>query len=608
MSQYNDQHQQPLSDDDVYTYTLRAAMLQHVVACRRTAAATAAAASPSARSTFSTSTSNNGISPTSAVSPTSSALAAAAQAQPKRDSLRRTITEGGAAAWQSTFASMSLGDLFRSSNTSSSSSSARYPERFVRVLEQRIADISRGTDPYFKDMLLRYTVGAFYGKFLDAKHSRMFRENRKVEDLLMVFIATATDVLRKRCADDEWKVKLEGQVESFVRIIEDGLRAKEVKHVPQELFVKLDTLRRRIADNRSPPSGEVQQPANGESHRASLEVLTPLSTTGLNPPQLLHTPASPSASPSLHVSYRISDMPAVQQVARIFNIDTPQLQQDINIQKQYCTEKAAMADCKSIVSMFSSPLASFPYNRQHFASDEAYKEWRSKELFALQHEILAMIKINPDLVHSSDSTPASATTPSSALTDASPETATSKRSSRVYLPIADMYVNATGNAASPRSSVTLVQNDNAGPTVPVSDRSIPLPNEIAPPSTPLAFVPPSQSLAYKRLLAVMLSYDLAEMSNLDPTEEVSLRILSPANQDLLLECAARWRIGPTFRFTAFLDEMCNRYAAGEMPVVECVIEALGDFAQVNAQWPFALWPDADVSSLVFLLLIHTRLT
>lgn len=94
----------------------------------------------------------------------------------------------------------------------------------------------------------------------------------------------------------------------------------------------------------------------------------------------------------------------------------------------------------------------------------------------------------------------------------------------------------------------------------------------------------------------MLSYDLEAMANLDPSEEVPLRILSKLNQSILQDCFSRWRIFESTRFVAFLNEMTDKYARGEMPVVECVTEALGDFDELNQRTPVDHWPIVDVSN------------
>ena len=287
-----------LSDEELLHYCLKVAILAHVQANRP---------DPTP------------ILPVSTVTSTSNTIAKQ-ESYGKRESLKRSITES-TSGWSSSLAGLSLGDLFRSDNrngASTGAASVRYPERFVKVLEHKIEDISRGADSAYTDILLRYTIGAFYGKFKDPKNSRTIKEGRKLEDLLMIFISTATDVLKKRCTGEDWKLKLEGQVESFVRICEECLKHKDVKHVPPELLSKLDALKNKISANKPPSEILIDFPS---SEKPSLD--TREST--------LH--------PHSTISFNVGDMPALQQIGRIFGAELTYLQQEVNSLKKQCTEK-----------------------------------------------------------------------------------------------------------------------------------------------------------------------------------------------------------------------------------------------------------------------------
>lgn len=300
---------EPVDDVAVYTAALKVAILEYVLQHKRTVAAANAAAL--AR------THDNGV---NASIPAGAALATRQEGGSKRESLRRSITEG---SWSTGFTSVAWGDLFRGearAGAGGSNSSPRYPERFVKVLRQRLEDISKGADPRYGDMMLRYTVGVFYGKFEDTKNARIFRDTRKLEDLMMIFIATATDVLKKRCTGDEWKIRLEEQVEQFAQICEDGLRNKEVKHVPPELFTKLQVIRERISGNRAQvnSAATLRPAAASESERGKLP---------------------PAPAP---LTFDVFDMPLAMQVGRVFGKDPDQLQADINGSKRSCNERVSV--------------------------------------------------------------------------------------------------------------------------------------------------------------------------------------------------------------------------------------------------------------------------
>lgn len=537
----------PLTDADVYSYALRVAILQYAIASKPAPVVKSEGGGPGKR----------------------------------ESNLRHTTTETtGVSSGSSSlgWSSLSLGDLFRHDTKSSSSGgSPKYPERFVKVLEQKIEAISRGTDSVYTDMLLRYTVGAFYGKYKDPKNTRVIKESRKLEDLLMMFIATATEILRKRCTGDEWKVRLEVQVESFVKILEECLRHRDVRHVPPELFTRVENIKSRLVANH--PSAEVLDRASkgvaATPARQSMEI----------------APETRQASSAETLSYSVAEMSAARQIGMAFGVEIGHLQADVDSLKKLCTEQAAMMDLKQCANLVSAN-APFPGCRDDFATDEAYGDWKTVELADLQQAMLSMIERSPELVKVSDDSAGSTVAnnvsrPTSMATEAG-EAYIGNRLSQRSLPIAEQF-SASLNLTPTPSSTSSASVDEAN--------SIHTPNtdiSSADRSTGLTFVPQDVRAAYARLLNILLSYDLGEMANLDPSEEVPLRILSKANQDLLAECALRWRITQPYRFVTFLSDLSRMYAAGEMPVVECVLEALSDFEPLEQDWPNEAWPVQDV--------------
>lgn len=167
-------------------------------------------------------------------------------------------------------------------------------------------DRSRG-DVYKTDSFFQRTCGAFYGSYTNPTYQRQLKENRKVEELIIAFVTSATGVLKKALPGDEWKPQLMSQVGLFVQLVRDGLR--EVKHVPTELTARLDIYLSTLA------------PAQKEAVAA------------LQPPTVDPSIRSPSPSGS------VNDMVLVRQVAIIFGVPEDQLQRDISAIKRFCTEK-----------------------------------------------------------------------------------------------------------------------------------------------------------------------------------------------------------------------------------------------------------------------------
>lgn len=250
-----------------------------------------------------------------------------------------------------------------------------------------------------------------------------------------------------------------------------------------------------------------------------------------------------------------------------------------------------MADLKACINLVSAN-ASFPGCREDFPSEEAYREWRTAELANLQQSMLTMIKASPELVQSSADEPVSSlsTNSLSSVTEAG-EAYIGNRTSRQFL-LPEHFATSLSLASTPSTSSATSGRDTEEEAflTPMTD---PSGSSHLDSINPLVYIPPDVRQAYRRLLELMLDYDLTAMANLDPSEEVSLRILSTANSEFLAECVNRWRVMPTFRFVTFLEDMSRRYSAGDMPVIECVLEALGDYEGLDSQWRNDYWPDAD---------------
>ena len=140
------------------------------------------------------------------------------------------------------------------------------------------------------------------------------RENRKIEELILMFVTTATSALRKdpQLAGDAWKLELNVQIASFVRMLRDCLRT--VHHVPPELTARLDMYTAKLTD------GVAQQRASA----------TAVSSNGNG---------STIAPPSPYLSGNVADMPMSRTIGRLFGKTDAEVQKDINELKHYCTEK-----------------------------------------------------------------------------------------------------------------------------------------------------------------------------------------------------------------------------------------------------------------------------
>lgn len=139
------------------------------------------------------------------------------------------------------------------------------------------------------------------------------KENRKIEELILMFVSTAHNSLKKNkqlAEGDAWKLELNNQISQFIRILRDSLRL--CAHVPPELTAKMNTYAERLVPT---PTD-----AGSDSGYAS-------STNGAGP----STPSVMFAS--------VSEMPMVQAVGRLFGYEDHKVQTDLGSLRKLCTAK-----------------------------------------------------------------------------------------------------------------------------------------------------------------------------------------------------------------------------------------------------------------------------
>lgn len=137
------------------------------------------------------------------------------------------------------------------------------------------------------------------------------KENRKIEELILMFVSTATAALKKdpQLSGDGWKVELNNQIDQFIRIIRQCL--SNISYVPPELVTRLDMYSAKLIPNPSPsdimPETQRQDPVPSDF---------PLARDGT-----------------------ISEMPLVVTVARLLGYTEQEAQEDVAALKKFCTEK-----------------------------------------------------------------------------------------------------------------------------------------------------------------------------------------------------------------------------------------------------------------------------
>lgn len=160
-------------------------------------------------------------------------------------------------------------------------------------------------------------MAVFYGQVKDETFRRQMKENRKIEELILMFATNATNVLKKEptLQGDGWKVELNNHIAQFVRLLRDCLR--HISHVSPELTARLEMYITKLAP---------AQPAYSDS--------------GYDSPS---TSNRDSVGSSKRASMQASDMPLVLTAARLFKLPVNVVQKEIEDMASYCTDKVRVS-------------------------------------------------------------------------------------------------------------------------------------------------------------------------------------------------------------------------------------------------------------------------
>ncbi|KAI0033497.1 hypothetical protein K488DRAFT_84857 [Vararia minispora EC-137] len=446
----------------------------------------------------------------------------------------------------------SVGDLFR--DIRDGPKSVKFPEKLLKVLEQRLENIAMGRDPSYSDQLLRRTMAVFYGQFKIDSFKRQMKENRKVEELILMFATHATNVLKKdpSLSGDGWKFELNNHIAQFVKLLREALRG--LNHVSPELTARLDMYAAKLAPPQSSDSG--YDSASTSRDRDSI-----ISVPGL--------------------SMNVNDMTLALIVSKLFQIRTDLLQREIEKLRPFCTERAALLDLKTCLKNIAAGEP-FPGCREDFDTDDAWQYWRTLETSHLSQLTILLVQLNPELAKSAPT-----------------ESITRKRPGSVY---SSTPAVRNGSISSRRSMAlsphTPMLSESDRDYVDVGEEIVENDEEVQVGHN-FTFIPLNPKKYYRRLLELCLEADLSAMRdpNVDDNDQVSLGILSGPHLELINECALRWRISQPYRAACFLDIIKQLYERNEVPL-ECVPEALAAVLKVMHEISFDKWPTQDADFLI----------
>ncbi|KAH9477087.1 hypothetical protein JR316_0011003 [Psilocybe cubensis] len=458
----------------------------------------------------------------------------------------------------SALSNFSIGDMFRDIG---SSKSVKFPEKMLKILEQKLQDIAMGKLAAYSDQLVRRTMAKFWGQFKVESFKRQMKENRKIEELILMFATHATSVLKKEptLAGDGWKPELNNQIAHFIKLLRECLRS--VNHVSPELLSRLDAYTAKLAPTLQQGYSQSDSGYDSASTRGDREPI-----------------------PSLSAS--VGDMHLVKVVTDLFKLPESAVQEEVDkIRGSIVSEKAAMTDLKTCLKNIAAG-APFPGRREDFDSDAAWHHWRTLETTHLQQLMVIMVQFNPELAKS---------TPSDILPAI--QTTSTGRPGSLYSQIESPTATRHPSISSRRSMFSADFNLSSNGGGSIHEDSIPEDDDL-PIGHHFTFIPPNPKKFYKRLVEFCLIADLEVMLSpeVDDNDEVSLGILSPAHIELINECALRWRIGHSYRAACFLDLVKQFYERNDVPM-ECIPEALQNVTRVIHETELELWPVQDIDYL-----------
>ncbi|KAG6377689.1 hypothetical protein JVT61DRAFT_14458 [Boletus reticuloceps] len=456
---------------------------------------------------------------------------------------------------------ISIGDVFK--EIRDGSKSVKFPEKLLKVLEQKLQNIAMGKEPAYSDQLTRRSMAVFYNQFMGDPFRRQMKENRSIEELILMFASQATGVLRKEptLVDDAWKVEVNNQIAQFVKMLRECL--KGISHVSPELNSRLDVYHTKLS-------------------QSSMESRPDSASTSRDRGDTVNT--TPGISTSIH------DMPFVLIVAKLFNIPENAMQTEVDRLRKTCTEKAAVIDLKTCLKNINAGTP-FPGRREDFDSDAAWNQWRTLETSHLSQLMVAMMALHPELAKSMpaegggsphNTSPRPGSVYSATPGSSSRHTGTTSIGSRRSI---------FGGSQGPQDDSRSIAGGDGVPEI--AEEELYVEDEIHVGHN-FTFIPPNPKRFYKRLVEYSLTTDLETMfgPEVDDADEVPLTILNPPHTSLINECTLRWRIGQPYRVTCFLELIKEFYERGHVPM-ECIPEALQAVSKVLHDLEFDKWPSQD---------------
>lgn len=172
----------------------------------------------------------------------------------------------------------SINDMVKDFSLIRDSKSTRLPHGFPAELDKRITGVLVGKErmPEYNDPLVKRTFAAFFNEFMNPVFRKSAEKDRRVEDLLLIFFSKATSELQKGKApeEDNWKLMVDRHVALFVRLISNTLKSNDWSRDRPELASRLQDLESKLLVHSQDLAHTTK---NGTSTGTTVEVEIPVS-------------------------------------------------------------------------------------------------------------------------------------------------------------------------------------------------------------------------------------------------------------------------------------------------------------------------------------------
>ena len=194
------------------------------------------------------------------------------------------------------------------SSSSKDSKTNKFPRELAQILRDKLQTVWMGKDPKYQDQLLRATFGAFFNHYVEPSFFKQVKENRKIEEIVLIFYSKATAELKKRTTGEEWRPLVDQHMALFIRMVQDCMKEHNLSSSAPELMTRLAGYEAKLLSE-------------------TKEVLEP------------EAPAKSTQDSVPEISYSIQDMPLVKILCPIFQKTESAIQKDIDHLRVLVSEK-----------------------------------------------------------------------------------------------------------------------------------------------------------------------------------------------------------------------------------------------------------------------------